>query len=259
MQCVTSELEKLKMHILRVKTPNRLLGARLAKEIVRRKQNSMKSVLLVLVITFRVSPTTVGQTRSTISSSTSKMEISAQAVWKPREGKWEAIDEKCSRKPSKKFVPCIILDMRKAGASKEAIEFTQSMEGKVYLSSFREMGKVDLAEITRPLLNDPNITDWVFVNASQKVMELWDKAKNIDMTRDRNYPSLVRRFPNLELWPMHEYVTMQRLPQGGQRFVFNFTLLNGCRACELAGSAQLAFDFDESGSYLRTSLVRIIQ
>jgi len=223
----------------------------------------MKSILVALVFAFGISFIAVGQTRSRASSSTQsparRMEIGPQAVWKPLEGKWEAIQEKCNLGQGKISVSCIASRMRKEGASPEAVEFTRLMKGEVYLSSFREMGKVDIAEVTRPLLNDPIVTDSILVNGSQKIVELWGKAKNIDITRDRNYSALVRRFPNLELWPMHGFETMQRLPQGGQRFIFNFTLLNGCHACEPAGSAQIAFDFDESGRFLRTSLVRLIQ
>lgn len=186
-------------------------------------------------------------------------EVGPSAVWNPRDGQWEAIHKKCSRGKRKLFVSCIALSMRQKGASPQAVEFTKLMKGEVYLSSFSEMGKVDVAEITSPLLNDPIVTDTILVNGFPQVIDLWDKVQNIDITRAQNYSALVRRFPNLELWPMKGFKTMQRLPQGGQRFIIEFTLMNGCRGCEVAGGAEIAFDFDDSGKFLRTSLIGLIQ
>ena len=186
-------------------------------------------------------------------------EVDANALWNPRDGTWEAISSKCSRGKSKLFVSCIALNMRQKGASQQAVEFTKSMKGEVYLSSFREMGKVDLAEITAPLLNDPIVTTFILVNGSTNILDLWRKVEGIDITRDRNYANFVRRFPNVELWPMYGFDRMQKLSGGGQRFIFDFTLLNGCRGCEVAGSAKIAFDFDASGLFFRTSLIGLFQ
>ena len=52
---------------------------------------------------------------------------------------------------------------------------------------------------------------------------------------------------------------MQALPGGGQRFIFSFVLLNGCHACELAGHAQVAFDFSAAGRFLGTKLLRLTE
>jgi len=186
-------------------------------------------------------------------------EVGPNAVWNPPDGKWEAIFNKCSRGKSKLFVSCIALNMRQKGASQRAVEFTKSMKGEVYLSSFREMGKVDLGEITAPLLNDPIVTSFILVNGSTNILDLWSKVEKIDITRDRNYTNFVRRFPNVELWPMHGFDKVQKLSGREQRFIFEFTLLNGCRGCEVAGSAKIAFDFDVSGTFLGTSLIGLIQ
>lgn len=186
-------------------------------------------------------------------------EVGPKTVWNPPDGRWEAINNKCSRGKGKLFVSCIALNMRQKGASQQAVEFTKLMKGEVYLSSFREMGKVDLAEITAPLLNDPIVTNFILVNGSPGIIYPSSKIEKIDITHDRNYANFVRRFPDLELWPMYGFDKMQKLPGGGQRFIFDFTLLNGCRACDVAGSAKIAFDFDVSGTFLRTSLIGLVQ
>jgi len=194
-----------------------------------------------------------------LAASSFSQEVGPKAVWNPPEGRWEAIFNKCSRGKQKLFVSCIALNMRQKGAPQQAVEFTKSMKGEVYLSSFREMGKVDLAEITAPLLNDPIVTNFILVNGSTNILDLWSKVENIDISRDRDYAKFVRRFPNVELWPMQGFDKMQKLSGGGQRFIFDFMLLNGCRGCEVAGSAKIAFDFDVSGAFLRTSLIGLVQ
>jgi ketosteroid isomerase-like protein len=57
------------------------------------------------------------------------------------------------------------------------------------------------------------------------------------------------------LWGHPEFEKMLLLPTGGQRFIITYALLNGCHACEVAGSAHVAFDFDRAGNLLRTHLL----
>jgi hypothetical protein len=99
----------------------------------------------------------------------------------------------------------------------------------------------------------------ILVNGNPPIVKLWDYAKNVNIKKDKIYPSLLGKFPKTELWPMHKFETMQILPQGGQRFIFNFALLNGCRACEIVGTAQIAFDFDQEGRLKGTRLIRLIR
>lgn len=180
-------------------------------------------------------------------------EIGADSVWTPDQGRWEDIHTKCKRDAN-----CITSKMQTIGASPQAISFTNLMKGERYLSLFREMGIVDLGRTTRPVLNDPNVSDYILVNGQPQIIALWDSARHIDIKGNPNYGRLAQRFPNIQIWPMHAFESMQRLPQGGQRFIFDFVLLNGCRGCERAGHAKIAFDFDASGAYLNTTLVRLV-
>jgi len=196
-------------------------------------------------------------------------------VWSFKEdGLWEKIHEKCRRNggfgawrsSAKKtgvrekgaqapFVQCIASQMHRSGASPQALAFTRKMKGESYMGQFREMGKVDLATIVAPVINDPNVVDFILVNGTPQIVYLWENAEKIDLARDALYSSLRSRFPNITMWPMHSFVEMQRLVEGGQRFIFSFILLNGCRACEIAGSAEIAFDFDKEGRFLGAKLV----
>lgn len=208
-------------------------------------------------------------------------ELGPQNVWNLPGSKWELwrnIHQKCGaggglaawrssaaktgmreKHASASFVNCVAVRMRQAGASPEAIAFAREMYGEVYMGSFREMGKVDLATTVAPLWNDPNVEDFILVNGTPGVVTLWDNVENIDITHDRLYPALQRKFPEITMWPMHNFVTMRSLPQGGQRFVFSFTLLNGCHSCDIAGFANIAFDFDKAGNFRGTKLLRLTE
>jgi hypothetical protein len=153
------------------------------------------------------------------------VKFGSRTVWNAPDGKWEEIHEKCSVGAGKIDLQCIASKMREAGASSEATAFTKQMKGEVYLSSFREMGKVDLAAMTYPLLNDPNVTTNIMVNGVPQMVDPWNWARNVDLRKDKNYNRIARRFPGVELWPMSEFETMQSLPQNGQRFILSFLLL----------------------------------
>lgn len=204
-------------------------------------------------------------------------ELSAKNVWNLKdETVWRVIHEKCGgggdfeawrisakklnirqQRAKTKFVNCVALRMQKAGAPAQAIAFTKEMNGEVYMSSFREMGKVDLASIDTPLWNDPQVSEAVLVNGTTRVMYLWDKVENIDITKDPFYPTLARQFPEVTMFPLHGCDSMKKLPGGGQRFICGFVLFNGCRACDIAGSANFAFDFDATGKFLKARLVNL--
>ncbi len=190
--------------------------------------------------------------RATNTAQELSMHISPKCVWSPQNDEWENITEICENN-----LDCIASRMREEGATLEAINFTRLMEGGVYLSSFQEMGKVDLAEITSPLFNDPNVTSYIFVNGSPAIQRL--DISSIDIQKDRSYRRLINRFPNIELWPMHQFVKMNKTSRGGQSFIFSFMLLNGCRGCEIAGSAEISFDFDERGQFVRSRLIQLIE
>lgn len=209
------------------------------------------------------------------------VDLGPKSVWNLPDSNWELwrdIHQKCGggggfsawrssatklgireKRANMAFTNCVATRMRKAGASFEAITFAKQMNGGVYLGSFKEMGKVDIATTVAPMWNDPNVEDSILINGAPKIIHLWERVENIDITRDRLYSVLKRKYPELMMWPMHSLVSMRKLPKGGQRFVFSFILLNGCRACDIAGYANIAFDFDPAGSFMRTALLRLTE
>jgi concanavalin A-like lectin/glucanase superfamily protein len=214
-------------------------------------------------------------------TSTQITDFGPQNVWDLRDERgelvWRKIHESCEpaefgagrswserrhtreKRGQSSVADCIASNMRKEGASPQAIEFTRQMNGEVYMGSFRKMGKVDMVTTVAPLWKDPNVEDLILVNGTPSIIDPWDEIRDLDITTDPLYPSLKGRFPNIDMWPMHTFVSMQQSPQGGQRFILSFTMLNGCSACDLAGFANIAFDFDTTGTFSGKELLYLTE
>ena len=192
--------------------------------------------------------------------------IVPQAVFRPpsREAEIE-VDQKIQACEAPKagaadseFVACVLSVLQQAGASPEATAVVALLEGEGYLDSFRKMGKVDLASAAYPRRANDN-GEYLLVNGMPRVVHVGDPDnwKRIDIRKDPLYPALVRKYPRLELWGTADFKAMQRLPGGGQRFIFSYVLLNGCHACEVGGYARVAFDFNSAGVFSGTKLLRL--
>lgn len=177
---------------------------------------------------------------------------------------------------------CIARVMRKFGASSEAIAFSRLFGFGVFMTSFIKTGRVSLANayfsgrmnekwgiflvngLPSPIMDvaacgvpDPEFMVKQPLGLDGKEV---DCLKNIDITKHPLYRSLAARTsedPPPMIWPGHAaFKNIEHLKSGGQRFVIAFDLL-GCHACTLAGYAHVAYDFDSSGRFLGTSLLRL--
>jgi hypothetical protein len=192
--------------------------------------------------------------------------IGPQAVFKPPSrdvvvgvaGSIQACATVGAKVGEPRFVACVLSVMQRAGASPAATAFTTMLKGEGYLEDFRKMGRVDLASVAYPFRANDN-SEYLLVNGMPRLVQLDDaeNLRHIDIRTDPLYPSLLRKFPKLELWGHADFKTMQRLPGGGQRFVFTLALLNGCHGCEVGGYAHVAFDFAETGQFLGARLLQL--
>lgn len=201
------------------------------------------------------SPENASVTTKSSSPEAAGSAIGPKAVWNPPEVVWARMQGECNHPD---FVECVATIMQQAGASAEAIEFTRLIKGEGYMDSFREMGKVDLATVFDPFRANDNGYVLLVNGTSQMINpEDLDKLGKIDIRLDPLYPSLARRFPQIMLWSNPSFESMQRLPTGGQRFIMQYVLLNGCHACAVAGNAHVAFDFDGTGNFIGIKLLRL--
>jgi hypothetical protein len=178
-------------------------------------------------------------------------EIGPDAIWSPSNTSWnELVECVYGQEPR----ACVVSAMQAEGASPQAIAFTEVLQGQGYMVSFDEMGTIDLATIWYP----GRISDdfqYILVNGTPQIVHVED-VSDIDIRQDSNYLVLGQKYPNLLLWAgQNNSENMEQLPQGGQRFIFSYALLNGCHACERAGYARVAFDFNGAGQFFRNATV----
>lgn len=187
--------------------------------------------------------------------------FSSKAVWDPSDDVVGKIENKCaSSTSSSRQINCIVSEMRTAGASDDAIKVVKLFNGESYLIEFREFGQVDLATVRAFLYNSPELSHQeILVNGTPTIVDplkvIFSKTTGIDIRKDPLYPRLARKFPNADLSSLYDFQAIQELPKGRQRFIFSFNLLNGCRGCEIAGSAKIGFGFDAAGRFTGAKLL----
>lgn len=156
---------------------------------------------------------------------------------------------------------CFIKGMGKSGASPQAVAFTRRNDG-AYLRDFRHVGPVNIAYVTNPFRANEN--DSVFlVNGKPATIDVDNQQllNQTDLTKNSTYASLAKKYPQISLWPGDrsgtDTPTVKDLPGGGRRFAVSYRLQNFCHACEVVGSAQFGFDFDQTGKFLGTKLLQV--
>ena len=179
------------------------------------------------------------------------------AVWHPPGTVMRRIGEACPQGGA-----CFIEEMIKAGASAPAVNFTRFLQENDYpfcfMRSFQAMGKVGIVRVDCPFMaNTMGYT--LLVNGSPAIFRFGDKPylDALNLKKDPRFTALLRKYARADIWPDGAFVAMQQLTDEGQRFIWKHKLLNGCRACEFAGLAVVAYDFDRHGRFCGVKLLTI--
>ena len=183
--------------------------------------------------------------------------IGPDAIWRPGGTVIRQIGQVCPEGGA-----CFIDEMIKDGAPAPAVQFTRVLMAHDYpfcfMRSFQEMGKVGIAKIDCPFMaNTMGYT--LLVNGNPPIFALGDTRylDGIDLTQAPRYASIVKKYPRVQIWPDGALVRVRRFSDRGLRIVWKHKLLNGCRACEYAGSATVAYDFDREGRYQGVKLLNV--
>jgi hypothetical protein len=183
--------------------------------------------------------------------------IGPKAVWNPSEKLASKLYSCCDK-------PCFATIMRKAGATEQAITFSKSIEYRGWLTSFSEMGRVDVATAYQVCMVNSN-AKVLLLNGTPPLIDAEEESvsNSLDAAIDEDplYPELVKKAGlkdagGLVTWGGPVYEEMRPLPGGGQRFVIRFDLRR-CHACDLGGHTHIGYDFDASGRFVGTRLVRL--
>jgi predicted secreted protein len=188
--------------------------------------------------------------------------IGPAAVWDPDNSFRERVVDRCSSPKIQDFGECFVSVMTDSKASPQALAFARRIGNTGYLRGFRKTGAVDIAYVAYPFRANENY-GCLLVNGDPSVVDVDDLGiiEKIDLTADKQYEEIAFGFPRVELWPGDRWEADCAIPgstrDGRQRFLVMYRLLNGCHACELLGSARVAFDFDSAGKFRGTELLGI--
>lgn len=189
-------------------------------------------------------------------SAQDKKAISQEAIWSPSEMVIQNMGESCEH-GGEYFVKKMI----KAGASPSSVNFTRTLMKNdfsfCYMKSFQEMGQVDHVIIDCPFMNSPEHA--LLVNGKPSIVQPGDKKflDRIDLTRHPKYSAIIKKYPKAELWFEGNLEKMVKTADDGQRFIWRHRILNGCHACENAGTATIAYDFDKNGKFKGVRLLEL--
>jgi len=173
------------------------------------------------------------------------MDIGAESVWDPLQDEASLGRLHACTPP---MTDCVTAIMQDSSASPQAIDFFR-LTGW-FLSDIQEMGRVDLGRIVDPWRANDNV-QYALLNGTPLVVYPDTEAQSVAIQLDPNRDALAASFPDLFLWPGDNvFEALTTSDSGGQRFVLQFSLVDGCHACGTGYSARVAFDFDTDGTYL---------
>jgi hypothetical protein len=190
------------------------------------------------------------------SAQVSVLPVEAVAVWSPSPQILSAIREKCGKGDPSGLNICFLSEMQSAGASPQAITFTKLFAGNgmAYVRAFRKAGVVDIAYIEYAFRAN-ELNGVLLVNGDPSIIDVdsGEFASQENFSKNPAYTALARKYPHISVWPGDRYhttkPTVSHLESGGQSFVVDYVLRDGCHACAQIGTASLSFTFDQHGRF----------
>jgi len=187
--------------------------------------------------------------------------IGPEAVWLDAKKNIKSVFQECSSKKAPDFGQCFVSFMQKHGASPQAVAFAKLTDNTGYLRAFRKVGPVDIAYVEYPFRANTNY-GYLLVNGDPPIVDVDDlKLIKEALVKDSAYAKLLLRYPNAATWPEDRFSTelpiVERLENGGQRFIVPYRITDLCRACKELGRAKLTFDFDANGKFLGVKMVSL--
>ena len=182
--------------------------------------------------------------------------IDMQATWIPDAAQWDRIPRCYGQQAIDR---CLVGLMQQWKATAQAVDFAKLVQAETnyigFARYFTETGPVDLVGVVYPFRKSAAF-QYAMVNGASPFI-ITDRNANVDTSASLLYPSLSATYPKLQLGVLADYQGVETLSAGGQRFIFTYTLGDGCERCQANGSAMVAFDFDAVGTFLGTKLLSL--
>jgi hypothetical protein len=191
--------------------------------------------------------------------------IGASSVWPLPDQFVANAHAACDKSAPSGFAECFIGQMSKSGAPADAVTFTRELykqsNGDVgIMTGFQPVGPVDFAWITYPLRANTNY-GLLLVNGDPRIVNV-ENLKLLDrktMEQSPQFGDTKNQFPKVDIWPGDRdgktWPNSQTGPNGGIQFTVGYPLINGCHACEHAGTAIFTWNFTAQGKFTGTTYV----
>ncbi len=166
------------------------------------------------------------------------------AVWHPPPRFRQTVLAAC-QETGAGFGDCFSAQMKKAGATSQALDFTRLIHTNGYLEALRPVGRVSVAAVAYPFRANEN-NGLYLLNGQPSALDVDD----LDLLPQEEIKNL---HPDGTLWPGDRTTPAGALaialPDGSQRFVIDYRVQKGCHAWAVLGQAFFSFAFDPSGKF----------
>lgn len=196
-------------------------------------------------------------------------QIGPPSVWHASDSQLHQVQQSCKGLEDDAYLHCFTSQMANMGASSEAIDFTQEYaddhDGRIaILRGFHALDAVDLGYAFFP--DDPESKQgWVLLNGSPDIFNVDDQESvpREQLSHNPQFLDLSAAHPKAGIYPDSSQRPDNGMPQvrktadGGQQFIIDYAIRDGCRTCALLGSASYSFDFAPSGTLRGAHLTNV--
>ncbi len=214
-------------------------------------------VLAALVIALSAAAGGRGGGRHAAAGQSSGLSVSfgPEQVWLPPPPAVGALQQ-CIRQN----ITCVQAAMEQHGAPAGAIAFYRLTAW--LLTDLQDTGVVKLGTVLSVWRANEN-TQPVLLGGVPAVIfpeeQGWQLGSINAVEFDPAFKALKEEHPDAMFWaPGPRLHGIETSPQGGQRFVFDYRVLDGCHACSTLALARFGFDFLPDGTFAGAPLLEIV-
>ena len=190
--------------------------------------------------------------------------ITQDAVWDPSANIMQKIISDCGTFQDEDIGKCFLNEMVNSGASRQAIEFSKMIDGKGYMKAYKQLGIIDAAYVYYPFEKIKR-NGCLLLNGKPEIIDV-DDPQYLPLSELSYFPEYVelkKNFPQIAVFPGERQSTgspaIENLPMHGERITVNYNLKDGCDRCALLGFLDMAFDFDSTGKFISSKILRVIK
>ncbi len=157
---------------------------------------------------------------------------------------------------SKNYKNCIHKVMHQHRACQQFLNFFQLTNGGL-ISKLKQYRNISVIRAEYPYVSEMHHSYFIVTKAGE-FLSLPVFIKRKTLREATNYPSLAKQYPQISTWQILGFPSTKKLANGQYRLVFTQQLKNGCSACAISGTAQIAYDFSNNGDkFMGIRLLRL--